>query len=132
MIDNISDMLARIKNGQQTKLFEINLFSPTPKICLKILNILYKEGFIRGFKTVYIDNKLYVKVLLKYTLDGNPTITKILRISKPGCRIYTPIKSLWKINSGSGIFILSTNNGVLTDEDARNLNVGGEVICYVI
>lgn len=132
MIDNISDMLTRIRNGQQAKLFEINLYSPAPKICLKILNLLYKEGYIRGFKTIFFNNKLYIKVLLKYTIAGDPTIKKIWRISKPGCRIYTSIKSLWKVNSGLGVFILSTNKGVLTDEDARALNVGGEVVCYVI
>jgi small subunit ribosomal protein S8 len=94
MRDNISDMLARIKNGQQAKLFEINLFSPVPKVCLQILNLLYKEGYIRGFKKVYINKKLHIKVLLKYDLEGNPVIKKISRVSKPGRRIYTSIKSV--------------------------------------
>jgi len=132
MRDNVSDMLVRIKNGQQAKLFEINLFSPTSKNCLQILNILYKEGYIRGFKKVFIDKKLYIKVLLKYDLNGHSVIKKIIRVSKPGRRIYTSIKSLWKIKSGLGIFILSTPKGFLTDNDARILNTGGEIICYII
>jgi len=94
MRDNVSDMLVRIKNGQQAKLFEINLFNPVPKNCLQILNILYKEGYIRGFKKVFIYKKLYIKVLLKYDLNGNSVIKKIIRVSKPGRRIYTSIKSL--------------------------------------
>ena len=132
MRDNISDMLARIKNGQQAKLFEINLFSPVPKVCLQILNLLYKEGYIRGFKKVYINKKLHIKVLLKYDLEGNPVIKKISRVSKRGRRIYTSIKSVWKIISGLGTFILSTPKGILTDNDARILNAGGEIICYII
>ena len=94
MRDNLSDMLVRIKNGQQAKLFEVNLFSPLPKNCLQILNILYKEGYIRGFKKVFIGKKLYIKVLLKYDLDGNSVIKKVVRVSKPSRRIYTSIKSL--------------------------------------
>ena len=94
MRDNISDMLTRIRNGQQARLFEITLFSPVPKVCLQILNILYKEGYIRGFKKFYKKKKLYIKVLLKYDLEGNPVIEKIARVSKPGRRVYSSIKPL--------------------------------------
>ena len=94
MKDNISDMLVRIKNGQKAKLFEIYLFSPTPKICINILDILYKEGYIRGYKKLFYNNKLRIKVLLKYDLEGNPIISKLVRVSKPGKRVYTSIKSL--------------------------------------
>lgn len=132
MKDNISDMLVRIKNGQKAKLFEIYLFSPTPKICINILDILYKEGYIRGYKKLFYNNKLRIKVLLKYDLEGNPIISKLVRVSKPGKRVYTSIKSLWKIKSGLGVFILSTKKGILTDNDARYLNIGGEVLCYLI
>lgn len=132
MKDNLSDMLARIKNGQKAKLFEIYLFSPVPKICFKTLDLLYQEGYIRGFKKIYNNKKLCVKVLLKYDLEGNPVITKIGRVSKPGRRIYTSVKSIWKIKSGLGMFILSTPKGILTDSDARMLNTGGEVLCYIM
>lgn len=132
MRDNISDMLTRIRNGQQAKLFEIELFHPVPKVCLQILNILYKEGYIRGFKKVYLNKKLYIKVLLKYDLEGNPVINKITRVSKPGRRVYSSIKSLWKIKSGLGVFVLSTPKGIITDADARFLNTGGEVLCYIM
>jgi len=132
MKDNISDMLTRIRNGQKARLFEIQLFYPVSKVCLEILNILYKEGYIRGFKKSYVNKKLFVKVLLKYDLEGNPIIKKISRVSKPGCRVYSSIKSIWKIKSGLGVFILSTPKGILTDSDARILNTGGEVLCYII
>ena len=78
MKDNISDMLTRIRNGQKARLFEIQLFYPVSKVCLEILNILYKEGYIRGFKKSYVNKKLFVKVLLKYDLEGNPIIKKYL------------------------------------------------------
>jgi small subunit ribosomal protein S8 len=94
MKDNISDMLTRIRNGQKSKLYEINLYCPTPLICLKILNVLYKEGYIRGLKKSYLNKKLFIKVLLKYDIQGNSVIKKIERISTPGRRIYTSTKSL--------------------------------------
>jgi len=132
MRDYLSDMLTRIRNGQKAKLFEIDLHTPVPKYCIIILEILYKEGFIRGFKKQIINNKIYMKVLLKYDLEGNPVINKIQRISKQGCRVYTPIKALWKVNNGVGVFLISTPKGILTDKDARFLNSGGEVLCYII
>lgn len=131
MKDNISDMLTRIRNGQKSKLYEIELYCPTPLICLNILNVLYKEGYIRGLKKNYINKKLTVKVLLKYDIQGTPVISKIERVSTPGRRVYSSIKSLWKIKSGLGIFILSTPKGILTDSEARYLNIGGEVLFYI-
>jgi small subunit ribosomal protein S8 len=94
MKDNISDMLTRIRNGQLSKLFEITLYSPTPSICLKILTVLYKEGYIRGIKKCYDKNKLSIKVLLKYDFQGQSTIKSIKRISKPSKRVYVNINSL--------------------------------------
>lgn len=131
MRDNISDMLTRIRNGQKAKLSEIELFWPTPSICMNILKVLYKEGYIRGFKKIYKNKKIIVKILLKYDIQGIPAINKIERISKPSRRIYTSIKSLWKVKTGLGIFILSTPKGIITDTDARFLNSGGEVLCYI-
>ena len=131
MQDNISDMLTRIRNGQKANLHEVDLYCPTPKICLNILNVLYKEGYIRGLKKIHINKKLLIKVLLKYDIQGNPVIRKIERVSKPGRRAYTPIKALWKVKSGSGIFVLSTPKGILTDNDARFKNTGGEVLFYI-
>ena len=131
MKDNISDMLARIKNGQKSKLFEVDLFTPTPLVCINILNVLYKQGYIRGLKKVYKNDKKYIKVLLKYDFQGEALIKNIKRISKPSRRVYVSIKSLWKVNTGAGIFILSTPKGILTDNEARFLNIGGEVLFYI-
>lgn len=131
MKDNISDMITRIRNGQKSKLYEIDLYYPTPLICLNILNVLYKEGYIRGLKKTYKNNNLHLKVLLKYDIQGSPVIKNIERISKPSRKVYTSIKSLWKINSGAGIFLLSTPKGVLTDFEARKFNVGGEILFYI-
>ena len=132
MRDNISDMITRIRNGQKSKLYKINLYCPTSKICLNILNILYQEGYIRGLKKHFVDNKLFVQVLLKYDIQGNSIIKKIERVSTPGKRVYSSSKALWKIKSGGGVFILSTPKGILTDQKARYLNVGGEVLFYII
>lgn len=133
MLDLISDTLIRIKNGQKIKLNEITLHSPVSKLCLDILNILYKKGLIRGFIITLCKKKKIntVKVLLKYDFYGLPLIKNVKRISKPGRRIYSPIKNLWKINNGIGLIILSTPKGLMTDNDARLLNVGGEILCKI-
>lgn len=131
MRDNISDMLTRIRNGQKANLIEIPLFWPTPKICLNILNLLNREGYIRGIKKKLINEKVHFFVLLKYTSTQTPTIKKIERISKPGKRVFCQAKNLWKINNGMGCFILSTPLGLITDNFARKNNVGGEVLCYI-
>jgi len=131
MKDHISDMLTRIRNGQKANLLEINLFWPTPNFCIKILILFQLHGFIRGFKKTVINNKLYITVLLKYVGFQNPIIKKIQRISTSGKRIYSSSRNLWKLNNGLGLFLISTPKGLLTDQEARFLNVGGEVICYI-
>jgi len=128
MNDQISDMLTRIRNGQRAGLSKIYLYKPTSKICLKILNVMYKEGYIRGYSVIE-QHPLYIEVFLKYDNFGNPVIKQISRISKPSRRIYTNIKILWNMKAGLGIFILSTPKGIMTHLDAKILNTGGEVIC---
>ena len=131
MIDILSDMLTRIRNGQKASLLEIFLYNPMPKICIQILKILQKEGFIRGFKNVIIQDKEYFVVLLKYNIEQGSIIRKIKRVSKSGRRFYIKSKHLWKVFNGKGIFIISTSRGLLTDSEARIYNLGGEVICYL-
>ena len=130
MVDQISDMLTRIRNGQRAGLLKIQLYTPSSIVCLKILNVLYKEGFIRGFN-IKLKNPLIIEVFLKYDTFGNPIIKQITRISKPGNRKYTNIKMLWNIKSGLGIFILSTPKGIMTHFDAKILNYGGEILCSI-
>ena len=131
MKDNFSDMITRIRNGQKAKLFEVSLFWPTPKICLNVLNVLKNEGYIRGYRKIVLNNKTFISVLLKYTALQEPIIKKIERVSTPGKRIYIKSKSFWKMNTGRGIFIVSTSKGLHTDSENRFLNIGGEVLFYV-
>ncbi len=131
MKDNLSDMITRISNGQKAKLLEISLFWPTPNYCINLLKVMQKEGFIRGFKKIVINDKKLILVLLKYTSLQTPLIRRIERVSKPGQRIFSRTQTLWKINNGQGIMIISTSKGFLTDTEARNLSLGGEVICYI-
>lgn len=131
MKDNISDMLTRIRNGQQSKMYQIVLFWPTPKICIKILDILKNEGFIRGYSTIYIKNKKSIIVFLKYTSLKKPLINKIKRISTPGRRVYVKSNAFWKINNGIGVYLVTTSTGIKTDVENRFLNQGGEVLFYI-
>jgi small subunit ribosomal protein S8 len=131
MKDNISDMITRIRNGQNAKLYEIVLFWPTPKFCLRILDLLKTEGFIRGYRKIILNNKNCISVLLKYTENLEPVIKKIQRISTPGKRIFVKSKSFWKMNNGKGIYIVSTPKGLYTDNENRFLNQGGEVLFYI-
>ncbi len=131
MKDNISDMLTRITNGQKANLLEITLFWPTPNYCINILKLLQEEGFIRGFKKIILNKKQSILVLLKYTSSQRPIVKRIDRLSVPGKRMFCKSKSLWKINNGKGILIVSTSQGFITDNTARFLNLGGEIICCV-
>lgn len=131
MKDNISDILTRIRNGQKAGLLEIPLYWPTPKFGLFLLKIFQREGFIRGIKHVVIGNKEYTYVLLKYTDQNIPVISKITRVSTPGKRIYSSSNAFWKISNGKGMFVISTPKGLVTDHQARMLGLGGEIICYI-
>jgi small subunit ribosomal protein S8 len=130
MVDQISDMVTRIRNGQRIGLYKIDLYTPSSRVCINILNVLYKEGFIRGFK-IKSNNPLKVEILLKYDAFGNPAIKQITRISRPSKRVYTNIKMLWNVKAGLGIFILTTPKGIMTHFDAKILNYGGEILCSV-
>ena len=94
MYDHISDMLNRIKNGQKSGLKSVFLRSTMPDVCFKILNVMYKEGFINGFQKISSNNTQYIEVFLKYNLNGKGIINTITRISKPGRRVYTSISPL--------------------------------------
>lgn len=131
MKDNISDMLTRIRNGQKSQLLEIPLYWPTPRNLFNLLNLFQKEGFIRGFKIKNINNKNYIFVLLKYTEYQQPVIKKIERVSKPGKRFFCKAKNFWKLNNGNGVLFISSPFGFITDNTARKLNLGGEIICYI-
>ena len=125
--DPIGDMLTRIKNSQMRNHKNVQL--PSSKFKVKIAEVLKMEGYIIDYK-VSDDIKPNLKINLKYN-SGNPVISTIERISKPGRRIFSSAESLPKINNGLGIAIVSTPKGVMTDIEARKQKVGGEVICKV-
>lgn len=130
MRDYLGDLIVRIKNAQRAQLPEARMHPYFPKRYLKILRLLYREGYIRGYNEHW-DASLkqpVIRVFLKYSLRGEPIISNIFRISTPGRRVYASTKTLWQPNGGRGILILSTPKGFLVDRDARFLNLGGEVL----
>lgn len=131
--DPISDMLARIRNALMAKHVSVSI--PSSKIKVAIANILHDEGYIGSFQIVKDDmDRDLIVIELKYVGDlkhQRPVINTLKRVSKPGRRVYTSVKDIPWVRSGMGIAVLSTPKGVITGQQARRLNVGGEVLCYV-
>lgn len=127
--DPLGDMLTRIRNGQRVGKPAVT--SPASKLRAHVLDVLQKEGYIRGYELHELDHgKAELSIALKY-YEGEPVIRSISRVSRPGQRVYSGIKDLPKVRNGLGIAILSTPRGVMSDADARAANVGGEVLCRV-
>ena len=127
--DPIGDMFTRIRNGQMRLLNSVDV--PASNFRSKILEVLKSEGYISNYILEKSEkNKKTLKVSLKY-FEGMPVIKEIKRISKPGRRIYSKATSIPKIQNGLGLAILSTPKGVMSDNDARKNNLGGEIICRV-
>lgn len=129
MTDPLGDMLTRIRNGQRAK--KSSIVSPASKLRANVLEVLKREGYIRGYSESELRAGVReLSIELKYN-EGQPVIQEINRISKPGRRVYSKIKDLPRVYNGLGISILSTPRGVLSDAEAREQNVGGEVLCRV-
>ena len=129
MSDTLGDMLTRIRNGQTTNKKVVD--APASRFRKNVLEVLKREGFIRNFEEKEMKPGInFFEIELKY-YNGKPVITEIKRVSKPGRRVYSSIKSLQKTYSGLGISILSTPRGVMSDNEAREANVGGEVLCTI-
>ena len=129
LADPIGDMITRIRYAHR-RLF-INVKIPNSKFRAKILDVLKQEGYIADYKTIADEkNKNFLFVNLKYN-EGLPVIKEIKRVSKPGRRIYAKADSISKIQNGLGLAIVSTSKGIMTDNDARTKNIGGEIICKV-
>ncbi|ALV29312.1 30S ribosomal protein S8 [Pannonibacter sp. Q-1] len=127
--DPLGDMLTRIRNAQLRRKNKVS--SPHSKLRAHVLDVLAKEGYIRGYTTVeFEDGKSELEIELKY-FDGVPVIREIERISKPGRRVYSSVKNIPHVANGLGVSILSTPRGVMSDHQARDENVGGEVLCRV-
>jgi small subunit ribosomal protein S8 len=127
--DPLGDMIARIHNAQMRHKSKVS--TPASKLRVNVLDVLKSEGFIRGYTSVEHSNgRSEIEIELKY-FDGEPVIREIARVSKPGRRVYASVKTLPRVNNGLGVAILSTPKGVMADHDAREANVGGEILCTV-
>jgi small subunit ribosomal protein S8 len=127
--DPIGDMIARIRNAQMRSKSKVAM--PASKQRERVAEVLKSEGFIRGYASVaHASGRSELEIELKY-FDGEPVIREIARVSKPGRRVYASVKALPRINNGLGVAIVSTPKGVMADHDARDANVGGEIICTV-
>ena len=127
--DPIGDLIARITNAQMRKKPKVS--TPGSRLRVSVLDVLKSEGFIRGYSSIeHKDGRNELEIELKY-FDGAPVIREIARVSKPGRRVYVSVKNLPRINNGLGVAIVSTPKGVMADHDARDANVGGEVLCKV-
>ena len=129
MTDPIADFLTRIRNGNMRR-FEV-VEAPASKIKREIAEILKAEGYVKDVEYVEDNKQGVIRVFLKYGKNNEKVITNLKRVSKPGLRVYKKREDLPKVLNGLGIAILSTSEGLLTDKEARQKNVGGEVIAYV-
>ncbi|MCY3878255.1 MAG: 30S ribosomal protein S8 [Rhodobacteraceae bacterium] len=127
--DPVGDMLTRIRNAQTRGRSTVR--APASKLRGWVLNVLANEGYIRGYEFVDSgDGRQEIEIGLKY-LDGSPAIRELKRVSRPGRRVYANVRNLPSVRQGLGVAILSTARGVMSDADARDANVGGEVLCTV-
>lgn len=130
MTDPIADYLTRVRNAIKAKHRIVEI--PTSKLKKELTKVLYDKGYIQSYKFDDLEIGGVIKIALKYDpMTKQPAIVKLQRVSKPGLRKYTGADALPRVLNGLGIAILSTSKGVITDKEARTLNVGGEVLCYV-
>jgi small subunit ribosomal protein S8 len=128
MNDPLGDLLTRIRNAQMRNKSKVS--SPNSRLRERVLEVLKSEGYIRGYAVVEREGFSEIEIELKY-FDGEPVIREIERVSKPGRRVYTSVRNLPRINNGLGVAIVSTPKGVMAYHDARDANVGGEILCTV-
>jgi small subunit ribosomal protein S8 len=129
MNDPVGDMLTRIRNAQMRRRPKVS--TPASTLRARVLDVLTEEGYIRGYARVQLKgSEPEFEIELKY-YNGQPAIREIERVSKPGRRVYSPVKDLKNVRNGLGVAILSTPKGVMSDSRAREENVGGEIICNV-
>jgi small subunit ribosomal protein S8 len=127
--DPISDLITRIRNAQMRNKSKVS--TPGSRMRANVLEVLKSEGYIRGYATLeHAGGRSEIEIELKYS-DGEPVIREIDRVSKPGRRVYVSAKNLPRVNNGLGISVLSTPKGIMADHDAREANVGGEVLFTV-
>jgi small subunit ribosomal protein S8 len=128
MTDPLGDMLTRIRNGQQAR--KDSILTPASNLRVRVLDVLQREGYIRGYAEEELAGQRGLRIELKY-FEGQPAIQHLARVSKPGRRVYSGAQELPRIRNGLGTIIVSTPRGVLSDAEARDQNVGGEVLAEV-
>lgn len=129
MSDPLADMLTRVRNGLMANFESVDI--PLSNLKASVASILKKEGYIEDFQTVEDDKQGILKIILKYDQNNRAVITGIQRVSKPGRRLYVKYDNIPKVMSGLGISVVSTSKGVVTDKQAREMKVGGELLCEV-
>lgn len=129
MTDPIADMLTRIRNAGMAKHQKVDI--PSSNLKVSLATVLRTEGFIKNFKVISDSKQGILRVYLKFIDEKDPVINEIKRVSKPGGRVYVPADKIKKVKNGLGIAVLSTSKGLVTDKTARDLGIGGEVICTV-
>jgi small subunit ribosomal protein S8 len=127
--DPIGDLLIRLKNGSQRRHETVTV--PASKLKRAILEILKKEGYVEAVEDATHEGHPMLKVQLRYVGDGEPMITGLQRVSKPGRRVYVGSKDIARVRNGIGMAILSTSKGIMTDQESRRNKLGGEVLCSV-
>ena len=127
--DPIADMLTRIRNANSSKHESVNV--PASKLKIEIARILNDEGYINGYEVIDDGLQGIIKITLKYGANKQKVITGLKRVSKPGLRVYASKEDLPRVLKGLGIAIISTSKGIMTDREARKLNVGGEVLAFI-
>jgi len=129
MTDPIADMLTRIRNAYAAKHQKVDV--PVSNIKLEIARILKEEGFINNYKMIGEGSRRNIRVYLRYGTKGEQVMSKIERVSKPGCRVYVGSGSIPSVLGGLGVNILSTSRGLMTDRRARREKIGGEILCRI-
>lgn len=129
MTDPIADMLCRIRNALMVRRRSVDI--PRSGLKLALTHLFYREGFIHGFKSIEDGRQGIIRIFLKYDTQNRSAMSGLQRVSTPGLRVYAGKAKLPRVLSGSGMAIISTSRGVLTDREARTKRVGGEILCYV-
>ena len=129
MTDPIADMLTRVRNALISRHPKVDV--PASRLKMEIARILKEEGFILNFKLTEEGNRKFIRIYLKYTPGNVPVISRIERVSRPGCRVYVGSKEVPRVLGGLGVNILTTPRGVMTGMSARKEGVGGEVLCQI-
>ncbi len=129
MTDTIADMLTRVRNANSIRQRTVDI--PGSKLKTGIAEVLKREGFIEEFLVIALENRSVLRLTLKYGPDGENVIREITRVSKPGRRVYSRATELSGPSGGQGIYVLSTDRGVVSDREARERNAGGEVLCKI-